>query len=274
VIGRIGRVELAARLGVLIVFAAFFLFPFYWMVATSLKQEVDAFAIPPKWLFTPRLDNYLEVFRRTDFGRHAFNSLIAGGLNVGLTLLLALPASYAMSRYRTGGKDLMFWFLSIRMMPPIVGAVPLFVIAAQIKLVDSYAILPILYLMLNIPFAIWMLKSFIDEIPREIEESAMIDGCTMMAAIRHIILPLLKPGLFATSVFCFIIAWNEFLLANIFTREVAVTLPVGIANFITEKQILWGYITAASTLATLPPIALLLVFQRNLVRSLTLGAIR
>ncbi len=273
-IGRIGRVELAARLGVVSVFAAFFLFPIYWMVATSLKREVDAFAIPPKWLFAPRLDNYLEVFRRTAFAHHAVNSLIAGGLNVGLTLMLAMPAAYAMSRYRVGGKDLMFWFLSIRMMPPIVGAVPLFVIAAQMRLVDSYVILPILYLMLNVPFAIWMLKSFIDEIPREIDESAMIDGCTMLAAIRHIVLPLLKPGLFATSVFCFIIAWNEFLLANIFTREIAVTLPVGIANFITEKQILWGYITAASTLATLPPMALLLVFQRNLVRSLTLGAIR
>lgn len=272
--GRLSTTELALRLIVLLLFLLFFLFPFYWMIATSLKTQVDAFAMPPKWLFSVTFENYAKVLLDTDFLDQTKNSLIASLANVILTLGLALPAAYSMSRYQTGGKDLLFWFLSIRMIPPIVGAIPLFVIAARWRLVDTHVILPVLYIVLNMPFAVWMLKSFIDEIPREIDESARIDGCSNLAVIRRMILPLIKPGLLATAVFCFILAWNEFLLANIFTRRVAVTLPVGISKFITEKQILWGYITAAATLASAPPIVFLWMFQRNLVRGLTLGAVR
>jgi multiple sugar transport system permease protein len=272
--GRLSRFELTLRLLVLIVFFLFFMFPFYWIVATSLKTQVDAFAIPPKWLFSVTWQNYVKVLTGTDFLVQARNSLIASGLNVLVTLALALPAAYSMSRFKTGGKDLLFWFLSIRMIPPIVGAIPLFVLAAQLRLIDSFVILPILYIILNMPFAIWMGKSFIDEIPTEIDESALIDGCSRLAVVWRIIVPLIKPGLLATAVFCFILAWNEFLLANIFTRRAAVTLPVGISKFITEKQILWGYITAAATLASAPPVVFLWIFQRNLVRGLTLGAVR
>ena len=272
--GRLSPLGLAGRLVVLTAFLLFFMFPFYWIIATSLKTRVDAFAMPPKWLFDPTLSNYVKVLLDTDFLRQTANSLIASTANAIITLALALPAAFSMSRYGTGGKDLLFWFLSIRMIPPIVGAIPLFVLAAQFRLIDTYVILPVLYIILNMPFAVWMLKSFIDEIPREIDESAMLDGCGNLAVIRRMILPLIKPGLVATAVFCFILAWNEFLLANIFTRRVAVTLPVGISKFITEKQILWGYITAATTLATLPPVVLLGLFQRNLLRGLTFGATR
>ena len=272
--GRLSPLAIAGRLAVLTLFLLFFMFPFYWIIATSLKTQVDAFAIPPKWLFDPTLANYLKVLLDTEFLRQTVNSLIASTANAVITLALALPAAFSMSRYRTGGKDLLFWFLSIRMIPPIVGAIPLFVLAARFRLIDTYVILPVLYIILNMPFAVWMLKSFIDEIPREIDESAMLDGCGNLAVIRRMILPLIKPGLVATAVFCFILAWNEFLLANIFTRRVAVTLPVGISKFITEKQILWGYITAGATLATLPPVVLLWFFQRNLLRGLTFGAVR
>ena len=272
--GRLSTFGLAWRLAVLLVFLLFFMFPFYWIIATSLKTQVDAFAIPPKWLFDATAANYMKVLVDTDFLRQTTNSLIASTANAAITLALALPAAYSMSGYRTGGRDLLFWFLSIRMIPPIVGAIPLFVLAAQFRLIDTYVILPVLYIILNMPFAVWMLKSFIDEIPREIDESAMLDGCGNLVVIRRMILPLVKPGLIATAVFCFILAWNEFLLANIFTRRVAVTLPVGISKFITEKQILWGYITAAATLATLPPVVLLWLFQRNLLRGLTFGAVR
>lgn len=271
---RMSRLEIYLRLGVLGLFFLFFMFPFYWLIATSFKPDVDTFAMPPKWLFLPTIENYRDVLLDTDFLMQALNSLSASLLNVVLVLALAMPAAYSMSRYRTGGKQLLFWFLSIRMIPPIVGAIPLFVIAAQARLIDTHIILPVLYLIINMPFAVWMLKSFIDEIPREIDESALIDGCSILGIIWRIILPLLKPGLVATGVFCFIMAWNEFLLANIFTRRDAVTLPVGIAKFITEKQILWGYITAAATLASIPPIVFLWIFQRNIVRGLTVGAIR
>ncbi len=271
--GQISRVELAIRLMVLTAFLAFFLFPFYWMIATSLKTQVDAFAIPPKWTFEVTFESYVKVLTETTFLKEARNSLVAALLNVVATIALALPASYSMSRYKTGGKDLLFWFLSIRMIPPIVGAIPLFVLAAKFRLIDTVAILPILYIIINMPFAVWMLKSFIDEVPKEIEESAQLDGCSPLGVVWRIVLPVIRPGLFATGVFCFILAWNEFLLANIFTRREAVTLPVAISRFITEKQILWGYITAAATLATLTPIALLVLFRRNLVRGLTAGAV-
>jgi multiple sugar transport system permease protein len=271
---RVSPFRLGATLLALTIALMFFLFPVYWMVATSLKSQVDAFAMPPKWFPPPTLENYRQVLFETDFLRQARNSLITAASNVAIVLALALPAAYAMSRYGTGGKNLLLWFLSARMVPPIVGAIPLFVLAAQLKLVDTLVILPLLYVTMNLPFAIWMLKSFIDEIPRELDESATLDGCTLFEVLRHIILPLLAPGLVATGVFCFILAWNEFLLANIFTRRDAVTLPVGISRFITEKQILWGYITAAATLASLPPIAFLFLFQRKLVRGLTAGAVK
>jgi multiple sugar transport system permease protein len=271
---RVTPFRLAATLLALTIALMFFLFPVYWMVATSLKSQVNAFAMPPKWFPPPTLGNYREVLLETDFLRQARNSLITAASNVAIVLALALPAAYAMSRYGTGGRNLLLWFLSARMVPPIVGAIPLFVLAAQLKLVDTLVILPLLYVTMNLPFAVWMLKSFIDEIPRELDESATMDGCTVFDVLRHIILPLLAPGLVATGVFCFILAWNEFLLANIFTRRNAVTLPVGISRFITEKQILWGYITAAATLASVPPIAFLFIFQRKLVRGLTAGAVK
>ncbi|MCP4380759.1 MAG: carbohydrate ABC transporter permease [Hyphomicrobiales bacterium] len=272
--GKFSRFEITLRMGVLCLFFLFFMFPFYWLIATSLKKDVDTFAMPPLWVFTPTFENYEAVVLETDFLQQTTNSLIASLLNVALCILLAMPAAYSMSRHGTGGKNLLFWFLSIRMIPPIVGAIPLFVLAAQMRLVDTHFILPVLYLIINMPFAVWMLKMFIDEIPREIDESALIDGCSVLGIIRRIILPLVKPGLVATAVFLFIMAWNEFLIANIFTRRDAVTLPVGIAKFITEKQILWGYITAAATLASVPPIVFLWIFQRNILRGLTMGAIR
>jgi multiple sugar transport system permease protein len=266
--------RLALVLATLSVCLLFFLFPIYWMIVTSLKTEVDAFSMPPRWIFMPTFENYRRVLSETDFLHQARNSLLTATSNVVIVLALATPAAYSMSRFRTGGKHLLMWFLSARMVPPIVGAIPLFVFAASFRLVDTPVILPVLYVTMNLPFAIWMLKSFMDEIPRELDESALMDGCSRLAVIRYVILPLLAPGLVATGVFCFILAWNEFLLANIFTRRSAVTLPVGISRFITEKQILWGYITAAATLASLPPIAFLLYFQRNLVKGLTAGAVK
>ncbi len=272
--GRMSRAELVGRYVILTAFFLFFMFPFYWMVVTSLKFEVDAFAMPPKWLFEINLENYRTVLTETAFLEQTKNSLIVAIANVTLTMALALPAAYSMSRYKTGGKDLLFWFLSIRMIPPIVGAIPLFLIAAKFRLIDTLVILPILYLIINLPFAVWMLKSFIDEVPREIDECALIEGCSRVSVIWRIILPLLRPGLLATGVFVFILAWNEFLLANIFTRRDAVTLPVGISSFITDKGILWGFITASASLASAPPIILLWIFQRNLIRGLTVVAVK
>lgn len=272
---KLSRFEHFIRITLLIIFLMFFMFPVYWMVATSLKETVDIFTIPPKWFFKISFENYLHIISDdSGFLKKILNSCIASVVNAIFTLLLAFPAAYSMSRYKTGGINLLMWFLSIRMIPPIVGAIPLFIIFSKLGLVDSYIALPILYIIINLPFAIWMIKSFMDEIPTEIDESAYVEGCSTTGVIIKIIIPLIRPGILATLVFCFIMAWNEFLIANIFTRKMAITAPVGVARFITERQILWGYITAGATLASAPPIILLLIFQKNLMRGLTLGAVK
>ena len=274
-INRISRLELIIRITLLIIFFLFFMFPIYWMVVTSLKETVDIFAMPPKWFFKISFDNYIHIISDdSGFLYKILNSTITSILNAIFTLLLALPAAYSMSRYKTGGINLLMWFLSIRMIPPIVGAIPLFIIFSKLGLVDTFIALPILYIIINLPFAVWMIKSFIDEIPKEIDESAYVDGCSTTGVIIKIIMPLIRPGILATLVFCFIMAWNEFLIAYIFTRKDAITAPVGVARFITERQILWGYITAGATLASIVPITLLFIFQKNLIRGLTLGAVK
>jgi multiple sugar transport system permease protein len=272
---KLSRFEHFIRITLLVIFFMFFMFPIYWMVATSLKETVDIFSLPPKWFFKISFENYLHIISDdSGFLKKILNSCIASVINAIFTLLLAFPAAYSMSRYKTGGINLLMWFLSIRMIPPIVGAIPLFIIFSKLGLVDSYIALPILYIIINLPFAIWMIKSFMDEIPTEIDESAYVEGCSTTGVIIKIIIPLIRPGILATLVFCFIMAWNEFLIANIFTRKMAITAPVGVARFITERQILWGYITAGATLASAPPIILLLIFQKNLMRGLTLGAVK
>ena len=272
---KLSRFEHFIRITLLVIFFMFFMFPIYWMVSTSLKETVDIFSLPPKWFFKISFENYLHIISDdSGFLKKILNSCIASVINAIFTLLLAFPAAYSMSRYKTGGINLLMWFLSIRMIPPIVGAIPLFIIFSKLGLVDSYIALPILYIIINLPFAIWMIKSFMDEIPTEIDESAYVEGCSTTGVIIKIIIPLIRPGILATLVFCFIMAWNEFLIANIFTRKMAITAPVGVARFITERQILWGYITAGPTLASAPPIILLLIFQKNLMRGLTLGAVK
>lgn len=263
------------RYVILLVGLVFFLFPVYWLITSSIKSDVDIFSLPGKlFLFKPTLANFTRVVRTTGIPALALNSFITATINVALSLFIGTLAAYGISRHKVGGESLLFWFLSLRMLPPIVVSIPLFMIAARLRLVDTRVILPIMYLLINVPFVIWMMKSFIDEIPISIEESALIDGCSAWKVIQMVVFPIIKPGLVATGVFCFIFSWNEFLLAMIFTRRVATTLPIGISGFIAVEQIFWGPLTASATIAVLPPIALAWMFQRYMVRGLTFGAVK
>jgi multiple sugar transport system permease protein len=253
----------------------FFIFPIYWLITTSFKYDVDVFSMPGKlFLFKPTLQNFIHVFKNTDTPHLAMNSLTTACLNVVFSLFIGTMAAYGISRFKVGGKNLLFWFLSLRMLPPIVVSVPLYMLAAHLRLIDTWLILPIMYLLLNIPFVIWMMKSFIDEVPVEIEECALIDGCSYFGALWRIVLPMITPGLVATGVLCLIFSWNEFLIAMIFTTANARTLPVGISSFITVEQIFWGYLTASASVAAIPPVVLALIFQRYMVRGLTFGAVK
>jgi len=259
----------------ILVALAFFIYPIFWLFTASIKHEVDIFARPPKFLiFRPTLQNYVTIFQKQGYLLHFSNSLIAASSNTVLSLFVGTLAAYGISRFKVGGNRLLSWYLSLRMLPPIVVSVPLFLIGARVGLIDTRLVLPLLYLLLNVPFVIWMMKSFIDVIPEDIEESAHIDGCSYFAAIWRIVLPMVAPGLVATGVVCFIFAWNEFLLAMIFTRAIAMTLPVDIAGFITVEQVFWGPITSSAAVMALPPVIFALIFNRYMVRGLTFGAMK
>ncbi len=259
--------------------AVFFLFPLYWLAVTAIKSQAEMFAMPPVWWpahFT--LEHFRGILFDTSLGRLTWNSVVVAGGSTVLSLVAGTMGAYSLSRFRLPWQlnhHLSFWILSTRMFPPIVSIMPLFLIFRSVNLVDSRLALVLAYSVFNLPFVVWMMKGFFDELPRELEESAMIDGDTPFGAFRRIILPLVRPGLAATAVFCLIVAWNEFLFALVLTQtNAALTLPVGIANQVTQYEIRWGAMSAAGVLAAIPLFVFALLVQRHLVRGLSYGAVK
>jgi multiple sugar transport system permease protein len=260
--------------GTLIAFLILFLFPFFWIVASSLKSRGDFLTRPPVW-FPAHLDwsNYPDSLGRgalkglTDSFIIAFSSML-------ISLLLGAPAAYAIARFQVGRENLAFWILSIRMFPPIATILPLFVIFRFVGLVDSYTGLVLSYTVFNLPFAIWILKGFIEDLPREIEEAAKVDGARPFQIFRMIVIPLAAPGLVVAALFTFIFAWNDFAYAVIFSGSKVTPLPVVIAQFAGGHEILWGQISAAAIMAILPALVLATFLQKYLTRGLTMGAVK
>ena len=251
------------------------LFPPVVLFLTSIKTELDALSFPPKWIFKPTLENYTEIFEFSPFARYLLNSFIVASLNTGVVLVLGSFAAYSLARFRfKGADDIAFWILSVRMMPPVAAIIPIYIIMRNLRLLDTPWSLVITYLTFNLPFAVWMMRSFFREIPREIEESALVDGCSIFRSFRSIALPLVAPGLAATGILTFIFSWNEFLFALILTGSKAVTLPVGITGYMKETGINWGYMTAGGALALIPVIVFTVLAQKHLVKGLTMGALK
>jgi multiple sugar transport system permease protein len=253
--------------------------PVYWMLTISLKTEVDQFASPPKWFtFTPTLEHYRDAFSTRSFGRYLITSAIVATLSTIIAMVLGTMAAYGLARFRLRGqldRRLSLWILSTRMFPPIVTAVPLFLMMRDLRLINTISSLVIVYTALNLPFVVWMMRGFFKELPRELEEAAMVDGDTRLGALVRVILPLVTPGLAATAVFCLIVSWNEFLLALVLTQtDAAMTLPVGIAGRVTQYEIKWGVMSAAGVVAMVPILVFALAVQRYLVRGLSLGAVK
>ncbi len=262
---------------ILVTVIVFFLilFPPIILFLTSIKTEVDALSFPPKWIFKPTLGNYREIFKTSSLARYMLNSLIVASVNTAVSLALGSMAAYGLARFRfKGSENLSFWILSIRMMPPVAAIIPIYIIMKKIRLLDTPWALVIIYLTFNLPFVVWMMKGFFEDIPREIEESALIDGCSEFEVFRKMAIPLVAPGLAATAILIFIFSWNEFLFALILTGTKAVTLPVGIIGFMKETGINWGYMTAGGVLALVPVIIFTILVQKHLVKGLTLGAIK
>lgn len=255
------------------------LLPVYWAVTISLKNEKDQFAVPPLWVgFKPTLAHYRDAFIERGFGSYLLTSLIVALLSTFCALLLGTFAAYGLARFRLPyrlGHRVSLWILSTRMFPPIVTAVPLFLLMRDLQLLDTMLALIIVYTGFNLPFVVWMMRSFFAELPKELEEAALVDGDSRMGAFFRVALPLVAPGLAATAVFCLIISWNELLFALIMAQtDAAMTLPVGIAGQVTQYEIKWGVMSAAGVVAMLPILIFAMLVQRYLVRGLSLGAVK
>jgi multiple sugar transport system permease protein len=251
-----------------------FLFPLLWMFSISIKGEAEYFTYPPVWIpKQPTLEHYLYIASTT--GLNALrNSLIIATANVALVMLVSVPAAYAIARFRVGGDNFSFWVLSQRMFAPIAVILPLFLLFSRLHLIDTHIALILSYSTFNVAFAVWLLIGFIEEVPAEIEEAGLVDGCSRWSVLFRVTLPIVAPGLVVTALFCFIFAWNEFLFALILTRQAAITVPVQLAAFQAPTKILWGEMSAFATVGILPPLIFAFLLQRYLVRGLAAGGVK
>ena len=268
------NVSQAFRYLISVVALVFFLFPIIWIALTAFKTPQEFLTSPPVWIpRTPSLV-YFEHVVRTGGPKALANSLIITLSVTLLALVIGSLAAYGLARYRVGGSNLPFFILSQRFMPPVAVIFPFLLFFKTLRWMDTHQALIVIYLTFNLPYAVWMMRGFFLEIPLEIEESALVDGCSPLGAFWRIALPLVAPGLVTTGVFCFIFAWAEFFFAVSLTRNNAVTLSVYIVNFFGRHAVLWGEVGATSVLAMAPLFVLSIVVQRYLVRGLTLGAVK
>ncbi|MGH3386705.1 MAG: carbohydrate ABC transporter permease [Nocardioidaceae bacterium] len=251
-----------------------FFFPVLWMVVTAFKQEVDASTDTPKIFFAPTLEQFRGVFD-SGFWPYVGNSVFATAVSTALVLLLAVPAAYAVS-IRPVGKtqDVLFFFISTKMLPVVAVIVPLYVIAQNVGMLDNIWFLVVLFTSMNLPIAVWMLRSFMVEVPGEVLEAAEVDGAGMFASFREVLLPMLAPGIAATALICVIFAWNEFFFSVNLTAARAGTVPVFLVGFITSEGLFFAQLSAAATMAALPVVIAGWVAQKQLVRGLSMGAIK
>lgn len=250
-------------------------FPFYWMVTASFKQQPAILSSTPQFFFEPTLQNYVDAFGKFDILKSLKNSLFVALVTVFLSLVLGTPAAYAIARFEfKGKKDIWFWFISNRMLSPIVVALPFFLIARNLKLLDTPWALILIYLTFNVPIVVWICADQFRNIPKELDEAATLEGYNSFAIFWKIGLPLAMPALAVSAIFTFIFSWNELLYALILTRTEAKTAPVVATSFMSGYELPWGQIMATGTLVALPVIVFSMIVSRQLVRGLTAGAIK
>lgn len=256
--------------------------PMLWMFLTSIKTQFAALEYPPQWIpENPTLDSYRLLLSPTgdvgqQFLRYGFNSLFVSTVTTIIGVALAVPAAYAFSRFRFPGRSLLFYGVLLRnMFPAVIFLLPLFIMMVNANLINTYASLIITYLTFGLPLSIWLLKGFYDNIPVELEQAARIDGASRFQAFIRIVMPLSSPGIIATAIYAFIIAWNEYLYANTFINSAnRLTMPVGLNRFFSEFVSDWPGLMAAAFIMSVPVVVLFLVLQKYFVRALTEGAVK
>jgi sorbitol/mannitol transport system permease protein len=249
-------------------------FPILWMVLTGLKTEANAVALPPSLFFQPSLDNFRNALTSNYFDFFKNSAIMSIGSTI-LAFALGIPAAYSLAMFPTKrSANVLGWVLSTKMLPIVGALIPLIVIYKQIGLYDSRLGLTLLYAASNLPLVIWLMRSFLSEVPRELVEAAEIDGAGFFRTLRQIVLPLALPGIGATALLCLIFVWNEFILAVNLTAINASTLPVYISGYQTSEGLFWAKMSAAATVAIAPVMIAGWAAQRSLVRGLTLGAVK
>lgn len=267
------RVALAAAAGLML---AVWAFPVVWGLLTSFKTERDVLAYPPVWLFTPTLDNYREVlFGTSSILPNLWSSVVVATASTLLTMLIAVPAAYALARLRYPGKKASgFYVLATQMLPPVGLIIPYYLVLQKIGMLDTYSGLTAIYLTFALPFAIWLMVSYFEDVPFEMEEAALLDRAGRLRTLWYVILPQVGGGIAVTTVFVFLNAWNEFLFAVVLGGNNVRPVTVAMFNFISVEQTQWARLAAGAMLAMAPVILIGLFAQRHIVKGLTVGAVK
>jgi ABC-type glycerol-3-phosphate transport system permease component len=262
----------AAAAGILVVWS----FPVLWALLTSFKTERDVLAYPPKLVFTPTLANYADVlFGSASVLPNLWSSFVVASVATALAMLIAIPAAYALARLEFPARHgTGFYVLATQMLPPVGLIIPYYLVLQKLAMLDTYSGLVVIYLTFSLPFAVWLLVSYFEDIPREMEEAALLDRAGRMRALWHVILPQVRGGIAVTTIFVFLNAWNEFLFAVVLGGNRVRTVTVAMFNFISVEQTLWAKLAAGAVLAMAPVILLGLLTQRHIVKGLTVGAVK
>lgn len=261
----------------LLVICGALLFPFLWMISTSLKDATEIFSPVPRWIPSNiTFKHYVSIWNETPFPTYLKNSFIVASATTVVTLFLSTFLAYGISRYKFVGRIFLSRMLLItQMFPVVLMIIPIFMIFIRLALIDTYAALVITYCTFALPFATLMMKSYFDSLPTDLEKAALVDGCTPISALYRIVLPLSAPGIAAVGLFAFILSWQEFIIALTLTRTTAMrTLPVGISMMIGFREVLWGSLMAGSVIVTLPVVILFIYFQKYLITGLTMGSVK
>ena len=257
------------------VVAAAFALPYLYLMLSSFKTPVDNIALPPKFVFAPTLDNYRTIFENVALFRFLRNTVFVATLSTLLAMLFAVPAAYGLVRFNLRRREgIAYLFLVIQLIPVIAIVFPYFDIARRLDLYDTVWILIVVYSLWNIPWGIWLVRGFIQDVPRELEESSMVDGSSRVGAMLRVTLPLAAPGLTAAAILLFIGAWNEFTLAFFLTTRDARTYPTSIGFFLTHSGIQWGEMFATALIGTLPVVIFAILVRKSFISSLSFGAVK
>ena len=273
---RMRRLRAGLVYAALIGLTAVFLFPLLWVLGLSLKTRLQVFADPPLFIWWPTFDNYLDVLSRSDFLLAFVNTLVVAGGAVTLSLCVGVPAAYAFARFPFTGRSFLFFALLVmRMLPPIAVLVPMYVLFSRLGLATTRLSVILAYATFALPLVVWIMRGFFEDLPKELEESAWIDGAGRFRAFALIVLPLARPGMVAAAILCVQLAWNDFLFAAVLTNNATQTLPVKMMSFSAgDSGVDWGGVTASGMLVILPMIIFAFMAQRHLASGLSSGAVK